>query len=110
MDADGYPILQRSIMEHNMMAISKLYTNIYFDHLAELLMGISEEKAIEMAARMISNQSLKASMDQVEGLIHFEDGGVGENDGYDLVGREWDEAITNLCGQLNQLTEELRAK
>ena len=93
-----------------MMAISKLYTNIYFTDLAELLLGISKEKAVDMAARLIMNQSLKASMDEVEGLLTFEDGEVGDNDGYDLVGREWDEAITNLCVDLNQVADFLKAR
>lgn len=39
-DTDGYSILQRSVIEQNMLATSKLFANITFDGLAELL-GIS---------------------------------------------------------------------
>jgi len=92
------------------MAISKLYTNIYFTDLAALLGGISKEKAVDMAARLIVSQRLTASMDEVEGLLTFEDEEVGDPDGYDLVGREWDESITNLCMDLNQATDLLRAQ
>lgn len=86
-----------------MTAISKLYTCIYYKDLAHLLGGVEVEKAVEMAARLIVNQSLNASMDEVDGVLSFDD-----DEGYDTVGHEWDDAIINLCGRLNQVTDVLR--
>lgn len=42
-EIDGSTILHRSVIEHNMLAASKLYANISFESLG-LLLGISPEK------------------------------------------------------------------
>lgn len=34
---DGSTVLERAVIEHNIFAVSKLYTNIGFDRLAEIL-------------------------------------------------------------------------
>lgn len=39
----GYTILQRAVIEHNLVAVSKIYTNITFTELGGLL-GIPSEK------------------------------------------------------------------
>ena len=41
----GYTILQRAVIEHNLVAVSKIYTNITFAELGGLL-GIPSEKVI----------------------------------------------------------------
>jgi hypothetical protein len=70
-DDDGYSIFQRSVIEHNMLATSKLYDNISFDGLADLL-GISDVNAEKIATKMISTDRLKGSIDQLERIVFFE--------------------------------------
>jgi COP9 signalosome complex subunit 4 len=43
----GYTILQRAVIEHNLVSVSKIYTNITFTELGGLL-GIPSEKVIEL--------------------------------------------------------------
>jgi COP9 signalosome complex subunit 4 len=42
----GYTILQRAVIEHNLVAVSKIYTNITFTELGGLL-GIPSTKVIK---------------------------------------------------------------
>ena len=42
----GHSILQRAVIEHNLVAVSKIYTNITFNELGGLL-GIPSEKVRE---------------------------------------------------------------
>jgi len=68
---DGSTVLERSVMEHNLEAASKLYSRIYISELAALL-GISDCNKIEKAAgKMISESRLKGTLDQVDGLLTF---------------------------------------
>mmetsp|Transcript_24911 Transcript_24911/g.63229 ORF Transcript_24911/g.63229 Transcript_24911/m.63229 type:complete len:406 (-) Transcript_24911:124-1341(-) len=67
---DGSTVLERAVIEHNMLAASKLYTNISFEQLGALL-GIEATKAERMASAMLVEQRLQGSIDQVEQLIHF---------------------------------------
>lgn len=63
-------VLERAVIEHNMLAASKLYNNISFEQLGALL-GIDAAKAERMASAMLVEQRLQGSIDQVEQLIHF---------------------------------------
>lgn len=67
---DGSTVLDRSVIEHNLEAASKLYNNIRVDELGGLL-GVSREKAEQAAARMVMENRLAATIDQVDGLITF---------------------------------------
>ena len=50
-------ILERAVIEHNMVAASKIYDNIAFEQLGVLL-EIGAEKAERVAARMVSEARL----------------------------------------------------
>merc|ERR1719487_842179 len=67
---DGGTVLDRAVIEHNMLAASKLYKNISFEQLGALL-GIDAAKAERIAASMLVEQRMQGSIDQVEQLIHF---------------------------------------
>ena len=54
---DGTTVLQKAVIEHNLQAASRLYNNIYFSELGQLL-GVSEEKAERIASRMIAEKRL----------------------------------------------------
>lgn len=96
---DGLTILDRALIEHNMVAASQLYASIYFTNLAHLL-GVSAERAEKVASKMIMDGSLEGSIDQVEGLLNF------QMEKQALV--NWDESITSFCVQLNRVTDAVR--
>ena len=96
---DGLTILDRALIEHNMVSASQLYSSIYFVHLAHLL-GVSAERAEKVASKMIMDGSLDGSIDQVEGLVNF------QTKKQALV--NWDESITSFCVQLNRVTDAVR--
>lgn len=64
-------VLDRAVMEHNLLASSKIYNNITFSGLGALL-DLTPGAAETMARRMIEQGRLKGSIDQVEKLIVFE--------------------------------------
>lgn len=49
---DGSTVLDRSVMQHNLSALSKLYCNISFEELGAIL-GVSSDKAESIASDMI---------------------------------------------------------
>ncbi|KAJ7294929.1 hypothetical protein O6H91_01G067900 [Diphasiastrum complanatum] len=98
---DNSTVLDRAMIEHNLLSASKLYTNISFEELGALL-GIGPEKAEKIAARMISEDRMRGSIDQVEGVIHF------ENDIEEL--QQWDQQIVNICQALNEVLDSMAKK
>lgn len=64
-------VLDRAVMEHNLLSCSKIYNNITFSGLGTLL-DLAPTAAETMARRMIEQGRLRASIDQVERLITFE--------------------------------------
>ena len=89
---DGLTILERAVIEHNMVAASKIYDNIAFEQLGVLL-EIGAEKAERVAARMVSEARLAGAITQVDGFLHFE----RETD----VLRDWDGRITSVSLAVN---------
>jgi COP9 signalosome complex subunit 4 len=97
--SDGLTIVERALIEHNMVAVSQIYSNIYFTALGQLL-GLSSARAEKIASKMILDGSLKASIDQLDGVLTFSDQESA------LV--SWDGAITSFCVQLNSVTDAVR--
>ena len=62
--ADGSTVLDRAVIEHNVLSASLLYNNVGFDQLAALL-ELDSSRAEKVAARMIMEERLKGSIDQV---------------------------------------------
>jgi len=93
---DNFTVLDRAMIEHNLLSASKLYTNISFDELGTLL-GIPPHKAEKIASRMICEDRMRGSIDQVEAVIHFED------DTEEL--QQWDQQISGLCQALNDVLD-----
>nr|XP_020844087.1 COP9 signalosome complex subunit 4 isoform X3 [Phascolarctos cinereus] len=123
--ADGSSILDRAVIEHNLLSASKLYNNITFEELGALLeipaaKGCCEDQkttvgAVEMlvpflpshlnpreaekiASQMITEGRMNGFIDQIDGIVHFET-------------REalptWDKQIQSLCFQVNNLLEKI---
>jgi len=64
-------VLDRAVMEHNLLASSKIYNNITFRGLGALL-DLAPGAAETMARKMIEQGRLRGSIDQVDRLIWFE--------------------------------------
>jgi len=98
---DGRTVLTKAIMEHNMLAASKIYHNITFVELGGLL-GMSATKAEAMARKMIENRQMEGTIDQVEGVIEFAD----------LSGslQAWDKQINSTCVAVNDVLENISRK
>ena len=62
--ADGLTIPEVAVIEHNILAASNIYNNIRFEELGALL-DTEAEKAERVAARMISQDRLNGSIDQI---------------------------------------------
>ncbi|PRQ53449.1 putative proteasome component (PCI) domain, ubiquitin-conjugating enzyme/RWD [Rosa chinensis] len=84
---DNFMVLDRAMIEHNLLSASKLYTNISFDELGTLL-GIEPPKAEKIASRIIYEDRMRGSIDQVEAVIHFED------DTEEL--QQWDQQVNSV--------------
>ncbi|CAF0946957.1 unnamed protein product [Adineta ricciae] len=97
--ADGYTILQRAVIEHNLVAVSKIYTNISFTELGGLL-GIPKEKSEKIASQMISEGRLSGFVDQIASVLHFQ---ASEQ----LA--QWDRRIESFCVQVNQVLDKIQA-
>ena len=104
--SDGLSIVERGVLEHNVVAVSHLYTSIYFTQLGELLGVVDADKAEKVAAKMLSDGSLSGSIDEVDGLLRFHP--TKENGGSSAL-NHWDDTITSFCMQLNKVTDAVRA-
>lgn len=93
---DGDTVLDRAVMEHNMLATSRLYESIGFKELGELL-GVSATKAETTAADMIYEDRMIATIDQVEGRLQF-------TSTSSLIER-WDAHIASLCTAIDDCVE-----
>ena len=69
-DGQATTVLDMAVIQHNLEACSKLYTNITFSSLAKLLQ-IPKEKAQKIVATMIIEGRLPAEIDEIEDLVIF---------------------------------------
>ena len=97
--SNGMTIMERAVIEHNMVAASKLYASILFSELATLLGVDSAVTAEKIAASMIVSGQLQGTIDQVDGILTFE----GAEDEYGLIG--WDRSISDVCDEFNKLSD-----
>ena len=67
---DGSTLIGRAVIEHNLLAASKLYNNIRFKELGALC-EISPEKPEKIASQMISEERMSGYIDQIASIIHF---------------------------------------
>lgn len=98
---DGLTIMERGVVEHNMIAVSKIYQTIYLSELA-LILGVSPDRAEKIAANMIMDGSLPGSIDQVLGLVEFET--------EETPNATWDKSISTFCVELNRITDAIQSR
>lgn len=78
-------VLDRAVMEHNVLAASRIYSNITFDGLG-LLLNLRPSASEAMARTMIAQGRLRGSIDQVDRLITF-----------DVDAKEGDGIVSNVA-------------
>lgn len=98
---DGLTIMERGVIEQNMLAVAGIYQSIYIGELA-LKLGVSNEKAEKIAAAMIMDGSLTGSIDEVAGLVEFQT--------EETPNTTWDKAISSFCLHLNRITDTIQSK
>jgi len=94
---DGSTILERAVIEHNLLSASKLYNNIGFSELGALL-EIPASRAEKIASQMIAEGRMNGSIDQIKEIVHF--------DSRDIL-PTWDSQIQSLCYQVNAVVEKI---
>jgi len=96
--SDGSTILDRAVVEHNIVAVSKLYKNISFEQLG-ILLNIPAVKAEKIGSQMISSGTMNGFIDQIDGFVHFEDAEVLST---------FDEQVQGLCLQVNDVIDQIQ--
>lgn len=69
--ADGVTVLDRAVLEHNLLAISRVFSCISFGRVASLI-GMELEATEDTVATMISQGRLSGHINQVEGFVYFD--------------------------------------
>lgn len=112
--ADGTTVLDKAVIEHNLVAASKLYENITTDALGAIL-GLVEsgdmtagEKAEAYAARMVEQGRLTGSIDQIAGVIYF--GTSAERDTATAHIRQWDMGVQNLAEDVERIATSISSE
>ena len=108
--ADGSTVLDKAVLEHNLLAASRLYENIGTDELGTLL-GIDADRAESYAAKMIEQKRLAGYIDQIDRRVYFE-GEVGNEKksvaqherimGRDI--RRWDANVQALAEEVEKIS------
>lgn len=114
--SDGSTVLAKAVVEHNLLGISRLYSNIGFEPLGALL-GLDPEKAEDTTARMIEQGRLVARIDQIDEIIWFEGGEASGKKGSGraevTVGKEmrrWDSNVQGLAEEVENVTNALQTQ
>ena len=94
--ADGFSFPEKAVIEHNMLAAGKLYDNIHFSELGSLL-RLDAVKTERVAARMITEDRLKATIDQTEALLVY----LNDDDAL----HSWDQRIQDVCNEIGEVCD-----
>lgn len=106
--ADGSTVVDKAMLEHNLLGASRIYRNIKIDQLGALL-GVDHERAEQYAAQMIQQGRLVGYIDQIDQVIFFQ--GVGDGNkgasstttgGQEL--RRWDTNVQGLAEEVEKVT------
>lgn len=91
--SDGITVLSKAVTEHNVLSVSKIYSNIGISELAKFL-DLEPAKAEEYTAKMIAQNRLAGKIDQPDGLIYFK----SNLDTEPALGNSYDYANSTLDG------------
>lgn len=103
--SDGSTVLDKAVLEHNLLGVSRLYTNIPIDNLGAML-GVDSDRAEAYAAQMIEQGRLSGYIDQIDNLIHFQSE-ADKNDNACAGAKElrmWDANVQGLAEEVERVT------
>ena len=101
--ADGSTLVQRAVIEHNILSVSVLYRTVTFTNLGKIL-GVSPSKGLgsygiteihfilaeKVASKMIEEERMKGEIDQVDEIVRFDQ----------FTDEElWNQQIKSTCNQ-----------
>lgn len=101
--AEADKVLDNAALEHNLLAVSRMYSNIGLAQLADVL-DVSLQVAEQTAAKMIYEKRMTASIDQVESIVQFSNTSSASNI------ERWDGHIANLCSAVDDCVDAIIAK
>ena len=114
--SDGSTVLAAAVSEHNLRAASRLYRNLGTRELGNLL-GLEAERAERYAARMLEQGRLAGHIDQIEGVVFFEDPEIGAAAGPGVAGgaehgalRQWDRNVQALVEDVERVSTLLQTE
>ena len=96
----GWTIVEKAVIEHNMLAASRIYDNITFKQLGSLL-RLDQQQAESVAAKMITEGRLNANIDQTASLVNFDS---------EKPLQGWDERIREVCNLVSDTVEHIVAR
>jgi COP9 signalosome complex subunit 4 len=102
---DGTTVLTRSVIDHNVLSVSKIYSNILISQLAQIL-GLDPAKTETYTGNMISQSRLAARIDQVDGIIYFQN---QQQTGTALL-KNVDDQVQDMYSQLDDIVGDLQKK
>jgi len=76
--SNGESILHGAVLQHNIIAISLLYTSIRLKELSEML-GTDINRIHAVARQMIEEERVVGWIDMVDGLLHFKQGMIAHS-------------------------------
>ncbi|CAD5220110.1 unnamed protein product [Bursaphelenchus okinawaensis] len=100
-DKDGNTLLENAVLQHNLLAVSRIYKCVSFDDVSELL-GIAPDMVEKAVTRLISTGSLAGEVDQIERLITFD-----EPEKKSPI--DWNSYVISVCDQTNKVNELISA-
>ena len=114
--SDGSTVLARAVVEHNLLGVSRLYSNIGFEALG-LILGLDADKAEDTTAGMIEQGRLVGRIDQIDRTIWFEGGEASGEKGSGHAGaavckdmRRWNANVQALAEEVEHLTNSIQAE
>jgi len=111
--SDGNTIFQRAVREHNINASQRVYSSISFVSLARQL-TMDPASVEKLAATMISEKRLAATIDQVDGMLDFNSTDTEKSGGRGEIGEEmisklvsYDTKVRDICKGINATYDEI---
>ena len=97
--SSGRTVLENAIIEHNIIAISNLYSNLTFQELGDIL-HVPTLQAEHYVAEMVQEGRIKVVIDQRAGVVEFD----AENEGLN----EWENQINILCKSVEDTVRQIQ--
>ncbi|KAI5300039.1 hypothetical protein KEM55_000381 [Ascosphaera atra] len=105
--SDGTTVLDRAVIEHNLLAASKIYTSVYVNDLGSNILNLKDdsngtagEKAEMYACRMLEEGRLKGCIDQIDGIIHFD---MTKESGAPSALKMYDQNVRELAEEVDKV-------